>query len=642
MSHRSDGRGHRSRSRRGWPWTTLGRLGTGRGEWRAALIVALVSGLAYINAVANEFTLDDDTVIVKNPLAHHLSAIWRAFAHPYWPENTPAGQYRPLSIIGFAVDWVVSGGSAHWMHLINVAWHVVACVLVWRLLRDLLTPGGALAGALYFALQPIHVEAIANTVGRCDVMAAAFVVAGVLAHRRGLWLAVPLYAAALASKESGAVMLGLVVANDLIIGGVTRDRWVGTAASGATTPPLIPLQGRALWQERWPLYAGYLGVAALYALALAIVFRHRPLVDIAPTWFHTSVIERWLTEARVVPEYVRLMIAPFDLRIEYSPRVIDVARTVTAPVAVGLGLVALSVLCLVHAWRRAPVAAFGLSWFAISISPVSNILFASGVVLAERTLYLPSVGTAVLIGWIAVTLVARLAAAAEANSTRRVMASTGWSVSRGWRVVGLLGSLALVAFAVRSWTRTAVWHDDKRLLLMTLELEPDSYRTHVRAALILDHRKDWQGAEREFAIARTLYPEDPYVYEGAAMVADMHDQFSLADRLYDSASHVMPGLFEVYIKQARLRYRAGDYAGAIQTARTAYMLSRDSLEALNVITGSAQRIGDFSSADWAFRRGLADHPRDSALHRQYSWMLAARGDTAASRREAARAAGGGQ
>ena len=51
------------------------------------------------------------------------------------------------------------------------------------------------------------------------------------------------------------------------------------------------------------------------------------------------------------------------------------------------------------------------------------------------------------------------------------------------------------------------------------------------------------------------------------------------------------------------------------------------------------RIGDFSSAEWAFRRGLADHPRDTALHRQYSWMLAARGDTAASRREASRASG---
>ena len=86
-----------------------------------------------------------------------------------------------------------------------------------------------------------------------------------------------------------------------------------------------------------------------------------------------------------------------------------------------------------------------------------------------------------------------------------------------------------------------------------------------------------------------------------------------------------------------MQSRAQHYAAAIRTARTAYMLDRDSVGVLDVLTGAAQRIGDFQSADWAFRRGLADHPADTALHRQYSWMLAAEGDTGASRREASRA-----
>lgn len=174
------------------------------GEARAAVWVALVAGLGAINGVAGDFTLDDEGVIVKNPLVHHLSALWRSFGQPYWPEATKAGQYRPLAIGSFALDWFLSGGSSHWMHAVNILWHVAMCVLVWRLLRDIMPTGGALVGALYFALQPVHVEAIANTVGRCDVMAATFVVAGVLAHRRGHWTAVPFYAAALASKEWGS------------------------------------------------------------------------------------------------------------------------------------------------------------------------------------------------------------------------------------------------------------------------------------------------------------------------------------------------------------------------------------------------------------------------------------------------------
>jgi Tfp pilus assembly protein PilF len=618
------------------------------GETRAAVWVALVAALGAINGVASDFTLDDEGVIVKNPLVHHFSALWQSFGQPYWPEATKAGQYRPLAIGSFALDWFLSGGSSHWMHAVNILWHVAMCVLVWRLLRDIMPTGGALVGALYFALQPVHVEAIANTVGRCDVMAATFVVAGVLAHRRGHWAAVPFYAAALASKEMGIVMLGLVAANDLLIGGVGKASAVPVAASGwaARTLPLhvpsgqIPLQGRALWRQRWPLYLGYLGVAGLYGVALAVVFRHRPFVESAPAWYHASTVDRWLTEARVVPEYVRLMIAPFELRIEYSPRAIDLARSINVLVALGFALIAVSACCVVYCWRRAPAISFGLAWFAIAVSPVSNVLFASGVVLAERTLYLPSVGAAIVAGWLAAALAARLAAAGRRRRRRRIFAWRRLRLWRAWRVVGALSTIGLSAFAVRSWTRTAVWHDDKRLLLKSLELEPDSYRTHVRAAIILDQRHDWAGAERELAIARTLYPEDANVYEAAAMVADRQNEFGLADRLYDSANQIMPGQYDVYIKQARLRFRSQNYAGAIQSARAAYLTSRDSVGALNILTGAAQRLGDIASADWAFRRGLADHPRDTALHRQYSWMLAATGDTAASRREAERAAAG--
>jgi protein O-mannosyl-transferase len=593
-------------------------------EWHAAVIVAVVGGLAYANAIANRFTLDDDTVIAKNDLVRHLSSVWRAFALPYWPVITPAGQYRPLAIASFAVDWAVSGGSPHWMHFVNVMWHVLACVLVWRLLRELVTSGPALAAALFFALHPVHVEAVANTVGRCEIMAAVFVVGAVLAHRRGSWLAVLLYAAALASKESGAVFLGLAVANDLLLG-------TEHSASRDVAPTPAGIRGVALLRRRWPLYAGYFGVAAAYAGTLEMVFRHRALVDISPTWFRASVVDRWLTEARVVPEYLRLMIAPYTLRMEYSPRVIDVAHHLSPLVAAGMVVTGAIVVAFVYAWRRAPAAAFGLAWFGIAVSPVSNILFASGVVLAERTLYLPSAGAAIVAGWAAQEVMRRL-------DSRPADRPAGHRSPMGIHGLAMGGALVmLMTFAVRTWTRTTVWHDDKRLLVDAMLTESESYRTHLWAAEILGKHGDVAGAQREYAMARTLYPEDPHVYEAAAMIADAQNQYALADRLYDSASTIVPGIAVVYLRQARLRFRAGDYAGSVHSARMAYLASPDSVAALNVLTGAAQQIGDFADAEWAFRRGLADHPGSANLHQQYSWMLAAKGDTAGSRREAAAA-----
>jgi hypothetical protein len=48
----------------------------------------------------------------------------------------------------------------------------------------------------------------------------------------------------------------------------------------------------------------------------------------------------------------------------------------------------------------ARIAGFGAGWFLLAISPVSNVFFVSGVLLAERTLYLPSVGLAAVTGWL--------------------------------------------------------------------------------------------------------------------------------------------------------------------------------------------------------------------------------------------------
>src|SRR5204862_164867 len=51
------------------------------------------------------------------------------------------------------------------------------------------------------------------------------------------------------------------------------------------------------------------------------------------------------------------------------------------------------------AWRRAwPVEAYGLGWIAIAYLPISNLIVPHGVVMAERLLYLPSVGLALAAG----------------------------------------------------------------------------------------------------------------------------------------------------------------------------------------------------------------------------------------------------
>src|SRR4051812_29844588 len=96
----------------------------------APLLIALVAALTFANALANGFTLDDGAVIIDNPLVHDPSGIWRAFASSYWPSGYTGGQYRPLVIATYSFDWWISHGNPALLHAINVAWHVIASVLV--------------------------------------------------------------------------------------------------------------------------------------------------------------------------------------------------------------------------------------------------------------------------------------------------------------------------------------------------------------------------------------------------------------------------------------------------------------------------------------------------------------------------------
>jgi len=102
----------------------------------------------------------------------------------------------------------------------------------------------------------------------------------------------------------------------------------------------------------------------------------------------------------------------------------------------------------------ARAAAFGVVWFIIAISPTSNALFLSGILLAERTLYLPSVGLAAATGWLVVRF---------AKERRRA----------AW--VGL--TVVVVLSSVRVWTRNPAWYDTLTVLGTLMEDYPHSGRS---------------------------------------------------------------------------------------------------------------------------------------------------------------------
>ncbi len=398
---------------------------------RLSAVVAACAAVFYLGALWNRFALDDNPVVHFNTLVLSVSGVWRAFLSPYWPPELGGGMYRPLTLATYALDWRV--GWTAWFHAVNVLWHAGASVAVALLARRWAGDRGALAAGLIFAVHPVHVEAVANLVGRAELMAAAF---GVLAVYAALardsvgWSAAAL-AAGLLSKENAAVVPALIA-------------WAWVV--GLDRPS----------RRRMAAYAAsWVALGAVYVAVRWMVLRHEStFVNGAPIFIGASPWAIRLTAVAALVDVARLLVFPLTLRMDYSPA----ERTlVTTPLdgrfVLGLLCVAVWAALLGLAWRRGrKLEAFGLAWIGLALLPVANLLYPAGVLVAERTLYLSSVGLALALGG---------AAAALAEVAPR-------------RFAWVLG-LVVVAGGIRTARRVPVWRDELTVVLSELEDSPRSY-----------------------------------------------------------------------------------------------------------------------------------------------------------------------
>src|SRR5262249_17722180 len=108
------------------------------------------------------------------------------------------------------------------------------------------------------------------------------------------------------------------------------------------------------------------------------------------------------------------LLVPHPAPIDVAPTLAQASAPSLGFAAIGLGVVAAACLIVVKHCIRPSVATLAVAIAAFTIAPTANLLFASGVVLAGRTLYSPSIGVALLGG-----ALASLAIAARPLAIRR-------------------------------------------------------------------------------------------------------------------------------------------------------------------------------------------------------------------------------
>lgn len=429
----------------------------------AQLALCALTLLAYSNSFGTGFALDNRMLILGDPRIRQATPqnFSLITSHTYWWPSGEAGIYRPLATFSYLFNYAIlgNGEQSAGYHGINLLLQGINVLLAFALARRLVRSFRmSFFIAAVWAVHPVLTESVTNIVGRADLMAGAAVLGGLLLYlngrnktgwRRAAWLAglAAITAAGAFSKESAVILPGIIVLYEGMLGRLRAS------LPGGLTATAVPLAAM-LWQR-----------AAVLRASLPAEF---PFVDnpIAGAGFWVGR----LTATGVLARYLRLVVWPLNLSSDYSYSEIPLATGSIEDWIACSVMVAVTVLAILLYRKNKPACFFACFAF-LNLLPASNLLFPIGTVMAERLLYLPSLG-----------IVACLAIAIGNRAQRFSM------VTHPVFKTALL-CLLLTGLSVRTWLRNRDWTNDLTMAEVSARTSPASFKVHRLLAAAL-YRSD--------------------------------------------------------------------------------------------------------------------------------------------------------
>lgn len=363
--------------------------------WRPipfGLLLVLLSAGAFWPGLPGGFFLDDFHNIVNNPRVHAASLDGDSLMRAMKAYDV-GGSHRALATVSFAANHAIGGLNPYGYKLVNIVLHTINAVLVFALVRLLLNTGAivddkgrdAVAGlaAMVWAVHPLQVSTVLYVVQRMEILAATFVLLGLLAYlhgrlrqiqgRRGTWwllASVALAAAGLLAKESSLLFVPICLALEL-----TLLRF--NTGQGSASKRLI-------------YFYTTLFLMGLVVFAFWLLPRFAP-----PESFDIRTFTQWervLTQFRVLNLHLLQILVPApDLMPVYYDN-FPKSSGLLKPWTTLAGLLAiLAALGLAwHLRQRAPLVSLGVFWYFAAHSLTSSPLNLE--LVFEHRNYLPLLG----------------------------------------------------------------------------------------------------------------------------------------------------------------------------------------------------------------------------------------------------------
>lgn len=498
-------------------------------------VLILIVLAFYGNTLTNQYALDDYGVILENDYTKQgFSGVSTIMTTGYRTSFTSADNqlYRPLSKAMFAMEWGLSAENPGLNHFVNIALFALTIVLLFKTLRlyisnSILIP---FITAVLFAIHPIHTEVVANIKGRDDILCMLFFVLTALyvfrykqsgLNKQLAWAGASYFLCYL-SKESAITFLAVIPL--MLYFFTDADKKVYLRTSGVM-----------------------LGVTILFLFIRAAVLKGPagpvPVIDNYIAGIHGFVGQR-TTAIAIAGIYLWKLFLPYPLVCDASIHQIPEYGFGDWQFLVPFVLFLAAAGFALMKFKEKNIIAFGILYFFITFSIVSNIPFLLGTNYGERLVYAPSLGIAIALAY----LLARFIQKEEV----RAGAALDFLKANS-KAIGIV-AVVTVIYGFLTVTRNAEWENNDVLYGTDLQKSTNSaklhyyYANHITQSTNLarfpkgspERKQLIDTAAAEFEMALKLYPTYTDATQKLAEMYYEQGKKDSADAYYNKAIRLNP------------------------------------------------------------------------------------------------------
>lgn len=541
-------------------------------DLRVCLALSVLTLGTYANVGHFDFLRYDDQ---HYPLNAHVRDGLTADSFRWAFTSVEQANWHPLTWLSHLLDYQLYGPNAGADHVTGLAIHLLATLMLFVFLRRATNAfwRSALV-AFIFALHPLHVESVAWISERKDVLCAFFwFLTSWLWVRYAEAPSPRRYLVALLSFALGVLSKPMIVTLPLVL--LLLDFW-----------PLGRQFQVRLLLEKIPFIALSAASSVITWFAQSGSGATQTLVQYPLGLRVENALASWVI-------YAGKAVWPNQLALFYNyPVSIPFWRAISSAIAI----LAVSLLSLLY-FRTLPWLAVGWFWHFLTLIPVIGLVQVGHQARADRYMYIPIVGLAIMLAWGAAAIVDR------------------WPGSKTWIAAPI--AVWCAALIPVTWVQVQYWQDNETLFAHSaLTNIGNGVDRKPGVALTLGAG----GGAGELKSAADPESAQGRYDQGVALMMSGHTEDAIAD--FKKALQSQPLYPEAHNNLGTALARQGKWAESVAEFRAATLDDPDYADAYRNLGMARIKIGRMHEPADSLRNAVRLNPRDAATHNMLGYAMA--------------------